>query len=85
MTVIAAIRVMLIEEEGLVGVSIRILLGFGVSIRVVLKELIEVSTRVVLEDEEFVGVSVTEVGLFVSGTIVGEISESTYKFTIASL
>ena len=35
-----------------------------------------------LEEEEIVGVSVTEVKLFVFGTIVGEICESIHKLII---
>ena len=40
------------------------------------------SVMVVLEEEEIVGVSVSEVKLFVVGTIVGEISESIHKLII---
>ena len=46
------------------------------------EEIVGVSVRVVLEEEKFVGVSVTEVKLFVVGTIVGEIRESIHKLII---
>ena len=62
MTIIAAIRVMLLEEEGLVVVTIGISIkeeGLGASIMVVLEEdWLGVSIVVLLEEEGLVGVSV---------------------------